>query len=96
MLLAYLYELPKTPEYQVRFKWEPNSIAIWDNFVTQHYAVNDYRDYRQMQRVVVSGMKPTDYSYSKLGNVSAPGYLDMERVQQAPAKQQDAIKKLFA
>ena len=30
------------PEYQVRWRWRPNSVAIWDNRCTQHYAVMDY------------------------------------------------------
>ena len=96
LLLHWLYELPKIPEYQVRFKWEPNSIAIWDNFVTQHYAVNDYKDYREMQRVVVSGMKPTEYAYSQLSNATQAGFIDSQAMQSASASDQDAIRKLFA
>ena len=32
----------RSPEYQVRWRWQPNSVAIWDNRSTQHYAVMDY------------------------------------------------------
>lgn len=47
------------PEFQVRFKWEPNSIAFWDNRCTQHYAVADYYpSHRLMQRVTVAGDRP--------------------------------------
>ena len=47
------------PEYQVRWTWEPNSVAIWDNRCTQHYAVADYPPtVRQMQRAGVIGTKP--------------------------------------
>ncbi|WP_366051826.1 TauD/TfdA family dioxygenase [Moritella sp.] len=38
----------------VRFKWQANSLAIWDNRSTQHYAVIDYADNpRKLHRVTV-------------------------------------------
>lgn len=47
------------PEHQVRFKWQPGSIAIWDNRAVQHYGVPDYgiQD-RHLERVVVKGDRP--------------------------------------
>jgi taurine dioxygenase len=51
-LLATLCRLAQVPEYQVRFAWRAGSVAVWDNFATQHYAVNDYHPYaRRMHRV---------------------------------------------
>ncbi|MFA0411199.1 TauD/TfdA family dioxygenase, partial [Vibrio splendidus] len=41
VLLNQLFAIARRPEFQVRFKWEKGSIAIWDNRVTQHYAVID-------------------------------------------------------
>ena len=41
-LLSYLISQAYIPEYQVRWRWQPNSVAIWDNRSTQHYAVMDY------------------------------------------------------
>ena len=42
------------PEFQVRFHWEDDSVAIWDNRITQHYAVCDYLpELRHMQRITV-------------------------------------------
>lgn len=53
-LLQYLYLHINKPEYQVRFRWRKNSVAIWDNRNTQHYAVCDYLPkVRKMQRVTV-------------------------------------------
>jgi taurine dioxygenase len=53
-LLNKLFSLARQPEYQVRFKWQPNSLAIWDNRSTQHYAVIDYGDTpRKHHRVTV-------------------------------------------
>jgi len=41
-LLNYLIRQASVPEYQVRWRWTKNSVAIWDNRSTQHYAVHDY------------------------------------------------------
>ena len=41
-LLDFLCRQADVPEYQVRFHWEPGSIAFWDNLAVQHYGVNDY------------------------------------------------------
>ncbi|MEQ9396020.1 taurine dioxygenase [Haliea sp.] len=58
-ILEFLYEHIKTPEYTVRFSWEPHSIAIWDNRSTQHKPVNDYfPHHRRMQRITIDGDKP--------------------------------------
>ena len=54
-LLEYLYSHIDQPEHQVRFRWRDNSVAIWDNRVTQHYALADYLpDYRCMNQVTVN------------------------------------------
>ena len=53
-LLQYLFQQVRKPEYQVRLRWEDNTVAIWDNRITQHYAVCDYLPQRRhMQRVTV-------------------------------------------
>lgn len=58
-LLNYLTGRAAIPEYQVRWQWQPNSIAIWDNRCTQHYAVMDYPPcVRQMERAGIKGDKP--------------------------------------
>ncbi|MES1973801.1 MAG: TauD/TfdA family dioxygenase [Pseudomonadota bacterium] len=55
-LLRLLYDRIKVPEYQVRFRWTPNAIGVWDNRSTQHYAVGDYWPAeRVLERVTVSG-----------------------------------------
>ncbi|WP_449433527.1 TauD/TfdA dioxygenase family protein [Pseudomonas putida] len=57
-LLNYLINQASIPEYQVRWRWKPNSIAIWDNRSTQHYAVMDYPAcHRKMERAGVVGGK---------------------------------------
>lgn len=58
-LLDYLISQAAIPEYQVRWRWKPNSVAIWDNRSTQHYAVMDYAScHRKMERAGIIGDKP--------------------------------------
>jgi taurine dioxygenase len=58
-LLQYLFRQAQAPEYQVRLKWRPNTIAFWDNRSCQHYAVQDYYPaVRHMMRATVIGDRP--------------------------------------
>jgi taurine dioxygenase len=58
-LLRYLISQAYIPEYQVRWRWQPNSVAIWDNRSTQHYAVMDYAPcHRKMERAGIVGDRP--------------------------------------
>ena len=59
LLLSYLISQAYIPEFQVRFRWKPNSVAMWDNRSTQHYAVMDYPPcHRKMERAGIIGDKP--------------------------------------
>ena len=59
LLLQHLMSQATIPEYQVRFRWRPNSVAIWDNRATQHYAVMDYWPApRKMERAAIVGDRP--------------------------------------
>ena len=58
-LLQYLIGRAAIPEYQVRWRWQPGSVAIWDNRSTQHYAVMDYWPaVRKMERAGIVGDRP--------------------------------------
>jgi taurine dioxygenase len=58
-LLAYLFKQASYPEYQVRFRWAADSVAIWDNRATAHYAANDYHpNVRVMERAAILGERP--------------------------------------
>jgi taurine dioxygenase len=58
-LLRYLVSQAAIPEFQVRFRWQPNSMAMWDNRATQHYAVMDYPPcHRKMERAGIVGDTP--------------------------------------
>lgn len=58
-LLRYLISQAYIPEFQVRWRWQPGSVAIWDNRSTQHYAAMDYAPcHRKMERAGIMGDKP--------------------------------------
>ena len=53
-ILQYLYQHMAKPEFQVRLRWRNNTVAMWDNRITHHYAICDYLPkVRHMQRVTV-------------------------------------------
>lgn len=55
-LMNYLTSQAMIPEYQVRLKWRPNTVAMWDNLQVQHYAVADYGNApRKMLRATLVG-----------------------------------------
>lgn len=58
LLLPFLNDHIRSPEFQCRFQWETNSIAFWDNRTVQHYAIPDYNERRVMHRVTIAGDKP--------------------------------------
>ncbi len=59
-LLDFLFEHMVRPEYTCRFDWQTNSVAFWDNRITQHKPVNDYwPGHRRLQRITVDdGQRP--------------------------------------
>lgn len=59
-VLEYLFRhIADNHDMQVRFKWEKDNVAIWDNRSTFHTATNDYGDAaRQGNRVVSLGERP--------------------------------------
>jgi taurine dioxygenase len=58
-LLELLFRHQVKPEFTCRFRWEPGSLAFWDNRCTQHFPVNDYHGFRRvMHRVTLEGDTP--------------------------------------
>lgn len=58
-LLNFLFAHITKPEFQVRWRWQQDDLAIWDNRVTQHYANADYLPARRiMHRATILGDKP--------------------------------------
>lgn len=61
-ILDLLFEHLASAEYTVRFRWEPGSIAFWDNRATCHFAPTDFAHLdadRVMHRVTLLGQVPT-------------------------------------
>ena len=58
-LLAFLFRHIETPEFACRFRWQPRSVAFWDNRATQHQALWDYFPHtRTGTRVTITGDRP--------------------------------------
>jgi taurine dioxygenase len=58
-ILRMLCDHIQLPQFQVRFKWQENSVAFWDNRSVQHHAMWDYfPEVRSGFRVTVKGDRP--------------------------------------
>lgn len=58
------------PEHQMRFRWRPGDVVLWDNRVTQHTGTNDYGDAaRRMERICIAQFWPAAQATAR----SAPG-----------------------
>lgn len=58
-LLAQIQAHVTRPEFQMRLRWRPGTVTVWDNLQTQHFAVNDYFGQRRlMYRTTFGGPAP--------------------------------------
>jgi taurine dioxygenase len=59
-VLDFLFAHQTRPEFQCRFRWEPGSLALWDNYSTIHRGIFDFgQAHRLMHRVSFhDGWKP--------------------------------------
>ena len=58
-LLEHLFAHQVKPEFTCRFRWQPGSLAMWDNRCAQHNPVNDYHGFRRvMHRITLAGDTP--------------------------------------
>ncbi len=71
LLQAYVVR----PENILRWRWSPNQLVLFDNRITQHYAIDNYDGLpRRLNRVTVAGDVPVGIegkeSYSIAGDAS--------------------------
>ncbi|KAI1796931.1 TauD-domain-containing protein [Ganoderma leucocontextum] len=60
ILSLLFHQIAENPDFQVRYRWEPNSIAIWDNRVVTHSATYDFFPHpRHALRATPHGERPT-------------------------------------
>ena len=58
-ILDFLVEHSTREEFQMRFAWQPHSVAFWDNRAVQHLAIWDYYPQtRSGRRVTIKGDRP--------------------------------------
>ena len=58
-ILRFLFDHCIRPEWSTRFRWEPHSVAFWDNRCVQHRAIADYLpEPRSGFRVQIEGTVP--------------------------------------
>ncbi|GLB36478.1 putative taurine catabolism dioxygenase TauD, TfdA family protein [Lyophyllum shimeji] len=47
-ILKFLFDhIDKSSDNQARVKWQPNTVVLWDNRITAHSAIIDYKDSRE-------------------------------------------------
>jgi taurine dioxygenase len=58
-LLQYVFDHAVRAEFTCRLRWEPDTLAIWDNRCLLHLAINDYDGSRRLlHRTTVAGERP--------------------------------------
>ena len=58
-LLRFLWDHQTRPEFTCRFRWQPGSLAFWDNRCAMHNPINDYHGFRRvMHRITLAGDLP--------------------------------------
>jgi taurine dioxygenase len=59
-VLAFLFDHCEQIDFQIRFRWEVNDVAFWDNRCVMHHAIWDYWPHeRKGRRVTIKGDRPT-------------------------------------
>ncbi len=59
-ILSMLFAHCEQVDFQIRFRWEANDMAFWDNRCTMHHAIWDYwPNERKGRRVTIKGDRPS-------------------------------------
>ena len=71
-LLEFLFDHAERADFQCRFRWSSDAIAIWDNRSTQHFAMWDYWPHtRKGRRVSVRGPRPQMWYLDEASSASS-------------------------
>jgi taurine dioxygenase len=71
-LLEFLFAHAERADFQCRFRWSSDAIAIWDNRSTQHFAMWDYWPHtRKGRRVSVRGTRPQMWYLDEASSASS-------------------------
>ncbi len=82
-VLDLLYGELTRPEYTVRFRWEPGSLAFWDNRATAHLAPSDYEHLglrRTLHRITLIGDVPVGPDGRESELVAGQPFTDKHKV----------------
>ena len=59
LILGYLFNHCEKTDFQIRYRWNKNDMAFWDNRCTLHNAIWDYHPMeRKGRRVTIKGTIP--------------------------------------
>ncbi len=54
-LLHYLFAHLCRPEFTCRLRWQPGTLALWDNRCSQHNPINDYHGHKRVMHRISLG-----------------------------------------
>jgi taurine dioxygenase len=57
-LMHFLFEHVNMPEFHVCLTWKPGTVAVWEQRITQHRAIDSFIGPRKLSRITVKGEKP--------------------------------------
>ena len=57
-LMHFIFEHVNTPEFHVGVTWKAGTVAVWENRVTQHRAIDSFIGARKLRRVTILGDQP--------------------------------------
>lgn len=57
-LMHFLFEHVNQPEFHVGVTWKPGTVAVWEERVTQHRAIDSFVGQRRLRRLTIKGDKP--------------------------------------
>ncbi|KAF8485975.1 alpha-ketoglutarate-dependent sulfonate dioxygenase [Russula ochroleuca] len=98
-MLAFLFaQIGQNHDFQVRFKWQPNDVAIWDNRIVTHSATFDFWPAtRHALRATPHGERPISVADYERTTGKRAGDRQLElwgRLGIAPSEQKDGLTKL--